>query len=107
MGRAQRGGRGTGPRDSCGAVLTAQAAGRSHRPVTTPKATRTLVTERSHSAHRERSPSRPIRKIQVGSNPSDLTIDPQNDTVYVPNFFDDDASVFPTSKSPPAVSRAG
>jgi len=39
---------------------------------------------------------RPIRKIQVGSNPSDLTIDPQNETVYVPNFYDNDASVFPT-----------
>jgi len=44
---------------------------------------------------------RPTRKIEVGSNPSDLTIDPQNDTVYVPNFFDNDASVFPTFKSPP------
>jgi DNA-binding beta-propeller fold protein YncE len=39
---------------------------------------------------------RPIRKIQVGSNPSDLTIDPQNETVYVPNFYGNDASVFPT-----------
>jgi DNA-binding beta-propeller fold protein YncE len=49
----------------------------------------------------------PIRKVEAGSNPSDLTIDPQNDTVYVPNFFDNDASVFPTSKSPPVGSRAG
>jgi YVTN family beta-propeller protein len=54
-----------------------------------------------------RSHCRPIRKIQVGSNPNDLTIDAQNDTVYVPNFYDNDASVFPTSKTPPAVSRAG
>jgi YVTN family beta-propeller protein len=44
---------------------------------------------------------RPIRKIQVGSNPFDLTIDPQNETVYVPNFYDNDASVFPTFKPPP------
>jgi len=41
---------------------------------------------------------RPVRKIEVGSNPSDLTIDAQNDTVYVPNFYDNDASVFPTSQ---------
>ena len=48
----------------------------------------------------------PIRKIQAGSNPNDLTIDPQNDTVYVPNFLDNNASVFSTSKRPPAASHA-
>jgi YVTN family beta-propeller protein len=33
-------------------------------------------------------------KIQVGSNPSDLTLDQANHTAYVPNFDDNDASVF-------------
>ena len=35
-----------------------------------------------------------IPKIEVGSNPSDLTLDPHNHTAYVPNFFDNDASMF-------------
>jgi DNA-binding beta-propeller fold protein YncE len=33
-------------------------------------------------------------KIQVGSYPSDLTLDQANHTAYVPNFYDSDASVF-------------
>jgi len=65
------------------------------------------VIDGHHCNASNMSHCRPIRTIEVGSGPSDLTIDPQNDTVYVPNFFDNDASVFPTSKSPPAVSRAG
>ena len=35
-----------------------------------------------------------IRKVEVGSNPSAITFDQHNHTVYVPNFYDDDASVF-------------
>jgi YVTN family beta-propeller protein len=35
-----------------------------------------------------------IPKIEVGSNPSDLTLDQANHTAYVPNFFDNTASVF-------------
>jgi hypothetical protein len=37
-----------------------------------------------------------IRKVEVGSNPSAITIDQHNHTVYVPNFYDNDASVFGT-----------
>jgi DNA-binding beta-propeller fold protein YncE len=65
------------------------------------------VIDGHHCNASNMSHCRPIRTIEVGSGPSDLTIDPQNDTVYVPNSFDNDASVFPTAKSPPAVSRAG
>jgi serine/threonine-protein kinase len=35
-----------------------------------------------------------MAKVEVGSNPSDLTLDTDNHTAYVPNFFDNDASVF-------------
>jgi DNA-binding beta-propeller fold protein YncE len=35
-----------------------------------------------------------IPKIEVGSNPSDLTLDLANRTAYMPNFYDNDASVF-------------
>jgi len=65
------------------------------------------VIDGRHCNASNMSHCRPTGKIQAGSNPSDLTIDPQNDTVYAPNFFDNDASVFATSKSPPAASRAG
>jgi DNA-binding beta-propeller fold protein YncE len=37
-----------------------------------------------------------IRKFEVGSNPSAITFDRHNHTVYVPNFHDNDASVFGT-----------
>jgi DNA-binding beta-propeller fold protein YncE len=37
-----------------------------------------------------------IRKIEVGSTPSDLTLDKANHTLYVPNFFENDASTFST-----------
>jgi DNA-binding beta-propeller fold protein YncE len=36
----------------------------------------------------------PIRTIPVGSSPSDLALDPQRGSGYVPNFYDEDASVF-------------
>jgi YVTN family beta-propeller protein len=65
------------------------------------------VIDGRHCNASNMSHCRPTREIQVGSNPVDLTIDAQNDTVYVPNFFDNDASVFPTCKSPPAASSAG
>jgi YVTN family beta-propeller protein len=35
-----------------------------------------------------------MRRRDVGSNPSDLTLDLVNRTAYVPNFHDNDASVF-------------
>ena len=35
-----------------------------------------------------------MRRVDVGSNPSDLTLDLVNRTAYVPNFYDNDASVF-------------
>lgn len=37
-----------------------------------------------------------IPKIEVGSNPTDLTLDTSNHTAYVPNFFDNNASIFAT-----------
>jgi DNA-binding beta-propeller fold protein YncE len=42
----------------------------------------------------------PIAKIEVGSNPANVTLDLQSQTVYVPNFYDHDASVFAMSNSP-------
>jgi DNA-binding beta-propeller fold protein YncE len=38
-----------------------------------------------------------IPKIEVGSSPNDLTLDTNNHTAYVPNFFDNDASMFALS----------
>jgi YVTN family beta-propeller protein len=35
-----------------------------------------------------------MRRVDVGSRPQDLTLDKANRTVYVPNFYDNDASVF-------------
>jgi YVTN family beta-propeller protein len=35
-----------------------------------------------------------MRSVDVGSRPQDLTLDQANRTVYVPNFYDNDASVF-------------
>jgi serine/threonine-protein kinase len=35
-----------------------------------------------------------IPKTEVGSNPTDLTLDTNNHTAYVANFFDNDASIF-------------
>jgi YVTN family beta-propeller protein len=35
-----------------------------------------------------------MRRVDVGSRPQDLTLDQANRTVYVPNFYDNDASVF-------------
>ena len=38
-----------------------------------------------------------IPKVEVGSNPRDLTLDTSNHTAYVPNFFDNNASIFALS----------
>ncbi|MGN6168821.1 MAG: YncE family protein, partial [Solirubrobacteraceae bacterium] len=46
-----------------------------------------------------------IPKIEVGSNPSDLTLDTHNHTAYVPNFFDNNASVFALSGTTGTVDR--
>jgi YVTN family beta-propeller protein len=35
-----------------------------------------------------------MRTVEVGSRPTDLTLDQANRTVYVPNIYDNDASVF-------------
>lgn len=35
-----------------------------------------------------------MRRVDVGSTPSDLTLDLVNRTAYVPNFYDNDTSVF-------------
>ena len=35
-----------------------------------------------------------IPKVEVGSNPSDLTLDQANHTAYAPNSLDNNASVF-------------
>ena len=35
-----------------------------------------------------------MRRVDGGSNPTDLTLDLVNRTAYVPNFYDGDASVF-------------
>jgi DNA-binding beta-propeller fold protein YncE len=43
---------------------------------------------------------RHIPKIEVGSNPSDLTLDTNNHTAYVPDQFDNDASMFALSRTP-------
>ncbi len=50
------------------------------------------VAERHHAA--DTSGCTLIPKIEVGSNPTDLTLDQANHTAYVPNFYDDDVSVF-------------
>ena len=53
-----------------------------------------------------------MSNIQVGSDPTDLTLDLVNRTAYVPNFYDDDASVFsacsvrPDTQTPQAT-KAG
>jgi DNA-binding beta-propeller fold protein YncE len=41
-----------------------------------------------------------IPRIEVGSNPSDLTLDLNTDTAYVPNQFDNNASMFALSRTP-------
>jgi YVTN family beta-propeller protein len=41
-----------------------------------------------------------IPEIEVGSNPSDLTLDQANHTAYVPNFYDNNTSVFDMFGSP-------
>jgi DNA-binding beta-propeller fold protein YncE len=39
-------------------------------------------------------------KVEVGSQPSDLTLDTNNHTAYVPNFFDNTVSIFALSRTP-------
>lgn len=52
------------------------------------------VIDGVHCNAADRSGCSQIPKIEVGSNPSDLTLDQANHTAYLPNFYDNDASMF-------------
>ncbi len=56
------------------------------------------VIDNRHCNATDTSRCSDIPKIEVGSNPSDLTLDDRNHTAYVPNFFDENTSVFSTSR---------
>jgi DNA-binding beta-propeller fold protein YncE len=51
------------------------------------------VIDGRHCNAADASACRRIGRVQVGSDPSDLALDPGRGLVFVPNFYDDDVSV--------------